>query len=33
VLGAKLAVRALQIDRRISLAYQLEMSTEIPLSQ
>jgi Spy/CpxP family protein refolding chaperone len=33
VLGAKLAVRALQIDRRLSLAYQLEMSTKIPLSQ
>ena len=32
VLGTKLAVRAMQIDRRLSLAYQLEMTTRIPLS-
>jgi hypothetical protein len=32
VLGTKLAVRAIQIDRRLSLGYQLEMTTKIPLS-
>ncbi|HET9361717.1 MAG TPA: hypothetical protein VFO58_18320 [Vicinamibacterales bacterium] len=32
VLGTKLAVRAMQIDRRLSLGYQLEMTTRIPLS-
>jgi Spy/CpxP family protein refolding chaperone len=32
VLGAKLAVRAMQIDRRLSLAYQLQMAAKIPLA-
>jgi hypothetical protein len=32
VLPTKLAVRAMQIDRRLSLAQQFEMSTHIPLS-
>jgi Spy/CpxP family protein refolding chaperone len=32
VLGTKLAVRAMQIDRRLSLIYQLQMVTKIPLS-
>jgi Spy/CpxP family protein refolding chaperone len=32
VLGTKLAVRAMQIDRRLSLGYQLQMTTRIPLS-
>jgi Spy/CpxP family protein refolding chaperone len=32
VLGAKLAVRAIQIDRRLSLAYQMEMASKIPLA-
>jgi Spy/CpxP family protein refolding chaperone len=31
VVGAKLAARALQIDRRLSLLYQLQMVTKIPL--
>ena len=31
VVGATLAVRAIQIDRRLSLAYQLQMVTKIPL--
>ena len=31
VLGTKLAVRAIQIDRRLSLAYQLQILTKIPL--
>ena len=31
VLGTKLAVRAIQIDRRLSLAYQLQILTAIPL--
>jgi Spy/CpxP family protein refolding chaperone len=30
-LGPKLAVRAMQIDRRLSLAYQLQMVEKIPL--
>ena len=29
--GTKLAVRAVQIDRRLSLAYQLEIASKIPL--
>ena len=33
VLPAKTAVRAMQIDRRISLAHQLEFSSQIPLVQ
>ena len=32
VLGAKLAVRAMQIDRRLSLMYQLQMTAKIPLA-
>jgi hypothetical protein len=32
VLGAKLAVRAMQIDRRLSLAAQFEISRLIPLA-
>jgi hypothetical protein len=32
VLGAKLAVRVMQIDRRLSLAHQLEFATRIPLA-
>ena len=32
VLGARLAVRVMQIDRRLSLAHQLEFATRIPLS-
>jgi Spy/CpxP family protein refolding chaperone len=31
VVGAKLAARSLQIDRRLSLLYQLQMVTKIPL--
>jgi Spy/CpxP family protein refolding chaperone len=31
VLGTKLAVRAIQIDRRLSLIYQLKMTPQIPL--
>ena len=31
VVGSKLAARALQIDRRLSLIYQLQMVTKIPL--
>ena len=31
VVGAKLAARALQIDRRLSLLFQLQMVTKIPL--
>ena len=30
--GTKLAVRAMQIDRRLSLAYQLQMVAKIPLT-
>ena len=33
VLGAKLAVRAMQIDRRVSLVQQLQLTTKIPLAQ
>ena len=33
VLGTKLAVRAMQIDRRVSLAQQLQLTTKIPLAQ
>lgn len=33
VLGAKLAVRAMQIDRRVSLAQQLQLTMKIPLAQ
>ena len=33
VLPAKLAVRVLQIDRRISLAHQIEFASRIPLVQ
>jgi Spy/CpxP family protein refolding chaperone len=32
VLGAKLAVRAMQIDRRLSLVYQLQIVSKIPLA-
>jgi Spy/CpxP family protein refolding chaperone len=32
VLGTKLAVRAMQIDRRLSLLYQLQMTAKIPLA-
>jgi len=32
VLGTKLAVRAMQIDRRLSLAQQFEIAAHIPLS-
>ena len=32
ILGAKLAVRVMQIDRRLSLAHQLEFATRIPLA-
>jgi Spy/CpxP family protein refolding chaperone len=31
--GAKLAVRAMQIDRRLSLAYQLQTVAQIPLAR
>ena len=31
-LGTKLAVRALQIDRRLSLAYQMQILSKIPLA-
>jgi Spy/CpxP family protein refolding chaperone len=31
VLGTRLAVRAMQVDRRVSLAQQLQMTTKIPL--
>ena len=33
VVGTKLAVRAMQIDRRVSLAQQLQLTTKIPLAQ
>ena len=33
VLGTKLAVRAMQIDRRVSLIQQFQLSTQIPLAQ
>jgi Spy/CpxP family protein refolding chaperone len=33
VLGTKLAVRAIQIDRRLSLAYQLKLAAQIPLAR
>jgi acetyl-CoA acetyltransferase len=33
VLPAKLAVRVLQIDRRLSLAHQMEFAAQIPLAQ
>jgi len=33
VLGTKLAVRAMQIDRRVSLAQQFQLTTKIPLAQ
>ena len=33
VLGTKLAVRAMQIDRRVSLAQQLQLTSKIPLAQ
>jgi hypothetical protein len=29
--GAKLAVRAMQIDRRLSLVFQLQTVTQVPL--
>ena len=32
VLPAKLAVRVMQIDRRLSLAYQMQLASEIPLA-
>jgi Spy/CpxP family protein refolding chaperone len=32
VVGTKLAVRAIQIDRRLSLAYQLQIVSKIPLA-
>jgi len=32
VLPTKLAVRAMQIDRRLSLAYQMQMLAKIPLA-
>ena len=32
VLGTKLAVRAMQIDRRLSLAQQMQFASRIPLS-
>jgi Spy/CpxP family protein refolding chaperone len=31
VLGTKIAVRAIQIDRRLSLVYQLQVAAQIPL--
>ena len=31
VVGTKLAARAIQIDRRLSLAYQLQIASKIPL--
>ena len=33
VLGTKLAVRAMQIDRRVSLIQQFQLTTKIPLAQ
>lgn len=33
VLGTKLAIRAMQIDRRVSLVQQLQLTTKIPLAQ
>jgi len=33
VLGTKLAVRAMQIDRRVSLAQQFQLTMQIPLAQ
>ena len=32
VLGTKLAVRAMQIDRRLSLAHQVQFTSRIPLA-
>ena len=32
-LGTKLAVRAMQVDRRVSLVQQLQLTTKIPLAQ
>ena len=32
VLGTKLAVRAIQVDRRLSLAYQMQIVSKIPLA-
>ena len=32
VLGTKLAVRVMQIDRRLSLAHQLQFASKIPLA-
>jgi Spy/CpxP family protein refolding chaperone len=32
VLGAKLAVRAIQIDRRLSMVYQIQVAAKIPLA-
>lgn len=33
VLGTKLAVRAMQVDRRVSLIQQFQLTTQIPLAQ
>ena len=33
VLGTKLAVRAMQVDRRVSLIQQFQLTTRIPLAQ
>ena len=33
VLGTKLAVRAMQIDRRVSLIQQFQLTTKVPLAQ
>ena len=33
VLGTKLAVRAMQVDRRVSLIQQFQLTTKIPLAQ
>jgi Spy/CpxP family protein refolding chaperone len=32
VVGTKLAVRAIQVDRRLSLSYQLQIASKIPLA-
>jgi hypothetical protein len=32
VLGTKLAVRAMQIDRRLSLVHQIQFAARIPLA-
>ena len=32
VLGTKLAVRAIQVNRRLSLIYQRQIATKIPLA-